>query len=466
MPNPPQKPPSTDPGSGPKSLAGLSKLVPSFVLASQSPRRQDMLRQQNLDFSVIVPDIDEKPRPGEAPADYVLRNGHLKAQAACVRRPLQTLGRIVVASDTIVVSPDGQRILEKPKDPAAARAMIQELSGQTHRVVSSLVLWFGGTDADPTPRPLLGDVVVTQVTFARIPELWLEGYLASDEPYDKAGAYGIQGLAGAWVERLEGSYTNVVGLPMCETLHQLLQLATVQSFYEKNLHTYGASLKGHTTNKATHDWDRLVAVSKNSSMAQMRLAYAFGQRHFGESYAQSLKERHQQMAEAPDITWHFIGRLQSNKIPSIASLAHVVHSLDDCDKAKTLAAACAKLGRSMEVYVKAQVSPATQASRGCIWDSPETQELFQFLCSTDAGPLVWRGFMGIAPLGVGAPETQRLFEDFMRQGLQAWQKLRGGQTPVAFSLGMSQDAPSAQAAAQRLGLPPPMIRLGSAIFGP
>ena len=428
------------------------------VLASTSPRRQQMLRDQGLDVVTVSPEVEEVPEAGEAPVEYVLRNGALKARAACAKAPDTTKDRLVVASDTIVVAPDGLRILEKPADPAAAAQMLDLLSGRSHEVLSSLVIWWGShpTEANGAGFPLSAEVVRTKVSFASFPRAWRESYIASAEPYDKAGGYGIQGRAGAWVRRLEGSYTNVVGLPLCETLERLAELGTVAS-------SYGSIVPA--LDPLSDRLERLVAVSKSRPVHQLRMAYALGQRNFGESYVQELLAKKQALAPLPDVVWHFTGRLQSNKIAALAQAADIIHSLEDLEKAQALATACSRAGRTLGVYIKPELSPLTPASSGCSWET--AARLAQFLCevSVERGPLRWLGFMGMAPLGVNATETEGLFGDFMRRGAALWNETQGSGTPLSFSLGMSDDALLARRAAQHLGLPAPVVRLGRALFG-
>ena len=185
-----------------------------LLLASASPRRRDLLAQTGLRFEVDSANIPEAPLPGEDAATYVLRLAEAKAQAmwarhASTRRsaaaddPLMVLG-----ADTCVLS-QGE-ILGKPTDQADARRMLGMLSGRTHQVLTGLCLL--------TENESFADVEVTQVTMDLIDGPDLVRYLASGEPLDKAGAYGIQGYAARWIPRIEGDYFNVVGLPICRTV--------------------------------------------------------------------------------------------------------------------------------------------------------------------------------------------------------------------------------------------------------
>jgi septum formation protein len=180
-----------------------------FVLASGSPRRRDLLRQLDLDFTVDPADLDETELPDEPPALYVERLARAKAAAVAKRHP----GVIVLAADT-TVSIDGA-ILGKPRDDAEAHAMLKRLSTRTHEV-------FTGIAAGARAR-----VVRTSVRFRALGDAEIAWYVATGEPRDKAGAYAVQGRAGAFVEALEGSPTNVIGLPLAETLALLVEAGLV-----------------------------------------------------------------------------------------------------------------------------------------------------------------------------------------------------------------------------------------------
>jgi len=177
-----------------------------LVLASKSPRRAELLAAAGFDFIVRTAEIDETPLPDEAPADHVLRLAEEKG-AAVDAGP----GETVLAADTIVVL-DGA-ILGKPRDPRDAERMLRGLSGRRHDVLTGVSLRAGDR--------VVTRVASTAVWFAPLPENVIRWYVDSGEPMDKAGAYGIQGLASRFVERIEGSYSNVVGLPV-ELVHRLL----------------------------------------------------------------------------------------------------------------------------------------------------------------------------------------------------------------------------------------------------
>jgi septum formation protein len=182
-----------------------SRAPQRFVLASASPRRRELLSQLGLLFDVDAAHLDETARDGEAPPAYVERLALEKAAAVAGRHS----GRIVLAADTTVAL--GAEILGKPRDDAEAAQMLSRLSGRVHEV-------FTGIAASGRSR-----VVRTAVRFKTLTPEEIAWYVATGEPRDKAGAYAVQGKAGAFVEALDGSPTNVIGLPLVETLALLAE---------------------------------------------------------------------------------------------------------------------------------------------------------------------------------------------------------------------------------------------------
>ncbi|WP_436877788.1 Maf family protein [Siccibacter turicensis] len=176
----------------------------ALYLASGSPRRAELLTQLGVSFTRVLIDVEEVRQPHESAEAYVRRLSRDKAQAGVAQAPSDLP---VLGADTIVIL-NGD-VLEKPRDAAHASDMLRRLSGQTHQVMTAVTL------ADRTY--LLDCLVVTDVTFRVLSEEDITRYVASGEPMDKAGAYGIQGLGGCFVRKINGSYHAVVGLPLVET---------------------------------------------------------------------------------------------------------------------------------------------------------------------------------------------------------------------------------------------------------
>ncbi len=198
----------------------------AFILASASPRRRALLRRLGHDPLTHTPNIEEIPQAHETPSAYVMRLASEKATHVAVELgwpppPHGHPAPWVLAADTTVVL-DGQ-LLEKPHTPAAALTMLTRLRGRTHQVLTGVAV------ADRRDLALHRLVVSTDVTFAKVSDRCLERYVRSGEPLDKAGAYGVQGIGTVLVREVHGSYSNVVGLPLAETLELLLSLGAIDA---------------------------------------------------------------------------------------------------------------------------------------------------------------------------------------------------------------------------------------------
>jgi septum formation protein len=193
-------------------------------LASQSPRRLQLLAQIGVQPELLLPDEDEDaealelPRPGEPPADYVVRVTRAKLRAAVARHARRGLapGAILCADTTVAL---GRRILGKPADAAEAAATLHALSAGTHRVLTAVALHRG--------RRVRQALQVSHVRIAPLPATAIDAYVASGEPFGKAGAYAIQGALAGWIVHVDGSHSGIMGLPLYETA-QLLRAAGVR----------------------------------------------------------------------------------------------------------------------------------------------------------------------------------------------------------------------------------------------
>lgn len=187
-----------------------------LVLASASPRRQALLAGQGLHFEVVPSALKEPaPEAGEIPADYAARMARIKGEDIASRHP----GKVILSADTIVVQ--DRNILGKPRDRAEAMAMLASLSGGWHEVVTGFCV-LRDEDGLAVCR-----TVSTRVHMALNPHDMLAAYIATGEPMDKAGAYGIQGVGAFLVDEVQGSYTNVVGLPLRSVLNILLEIGAI-----------------------------------------------------------------------------------------------------------------------------------------------------------------------------------------------------------------------------------------------
>jgi septum formation protein len=194
----------------------------NFVyLASQSPRRRQLLEQIGVRYELLLPTPDEDAEaleialPGEAPLSYVKRVTHLKLEAAMLRLKTRNLpkGPVLCADTTVAL---GREILGKPDNAQDALRILKKLSGNTHRVLTAVAIGEG--------KRRVSSVSISSVTFASMTSAEMKAYVASGEPMGKAGAYGVQGLAAAHIAVIKGSYTGIMGLPLFETADLLKQI--------------------------------------------------------------------------------------------------------------------------------------------------------------------------------------------------------------------------------------------------
>lgn len=191
----------------------------NLILASASPRRRRLLADAGITFVVESADIDEQPLPGEGPEEHVCRLAEEKARAIAGRFP----GACVLAADTVVVYRG--KIMGKPVDAGDAIKMLQTLCGNTHEVWTGFCILISGK-AGPVVR-----AVRTEVRFVQYDPEMVGAYVATGEPLDKAGAYGIQGRGGIFVRELKGSCSNVVGLPMADVVQELRRLGVIRPLH-------------------------------------------------------------------------------------------------------------------------------------------------------------------------------------------------------------------------------------------
>ncbi len=182
----------------------------TLIVASASPRRSELLRNAGISFVVEPAHVPEQPLPDEQPLVYAQRLARDKALAVFARHP----DDVVLGADTIVVAEE--HLLEKPRDGEDAARMLRLLSGRAHQVITGVCLMSAGFEQK--------EAEITEVQFSSLTETEIASYVATGEPMDKAGAYAIQGVASRWVERIDGCYFNVVGLPVPRVYRMLRRL--------------------------------------------------------------------------------------------------------------------------------------------------------------------------------------------------------------------------------------------------
>ena len=456
-----------------------------FILASASPRRRALLAASGLHFVCAPVALDESPRAGERAQELVLRLARAKAQRAA---ELADGARVVLGADTVVVL--GARVLGKPRDAAHALAMLTQLAGRTHEV------WTGVALATPASARVETLSVSSRVTLRRASESELRAYIAGGEPHGKAGAYALQGEGARFVERVEGSRSNVIGLPLDETL-ALLANAGVRAPDAQALHADISARLARVRARVASALARagrepadvtLTGVSKSQTPGAIFFAALKGVRDVGENYAQELH------AKAPAVTslladagaqpaaprWRFIGQLQRNKVRLVAPVAACVESVDRESLARELDQRAREAGRTLDVLLQVQLDEKVlnaqagakfkqQAFKKSNAQTPPhltrhpaaarggaAPETLPALCDAVArcNNLRLRGLMTLpAPLG---PEHARrvfaqLFELRNTLGARALPELSMGSS-ADFELAIAEGAS--------------IIRVGTAIFGP
>lgn len=208
-----------------KTLTASNRRI---ILASGSPRRQELTRRIGFEPHVVVSDIPEVKTATESPADYTRRLAFLKAQGVAeMLVGSDETADWILAADTIVVL--GDEVLEKPADIADARRMLGRLSGNSHTVITSFCWWSRSTHDGGEKLPIVGSVE-TAVHFRELSEEMIEQYLATGESMDKAGSYGAQDIGSILIRKIEGSYFSVVGLPICEVVEALQEVGALEKY--------------------------------------------------------------------------------------------------------------------------------------------------------------------------------------------------------------------------------------------
>lgn len=419
---------------------------PWIVLASGSPRRRALLEGAGVPVRVRPADVDETPFTGEDARDYARRLARAKADAG--RAALEPGDpRWALGSDTVVTL-DGA-ILGKPADAADARRMLRQLSGRTHHVVTTWAL--------AGPRTVEGESV-TAVTFRALTDDEIGAYVQSGEPMDKAGAYAIQGGAGAFVSRRDGDWSAVVGLPVGQVCAALLREGLVPAdaagVAPRRAAVMGrveaaARAAGREASTIT-----VVAVGKKHPAERLEAAVRAGQRDLGESYVQEWQAKAAALDASPggrDVVWHFVGRLQRNKAKYLAERIDVVHGIDDLRTAETLGRRADAAGRVVPVML--QVNLAGEASKAGV-DAAEVEAYLDTIA----------GMRGVTPRGLMTLPPRTGVDD-ARVWFDRLATLRAAcdrpDRPLPWlSMGMSGDLEAAVAAGAT------HVRIGTDFFGP
>jgi MAF protein len=398
-------------------------------------------------------DIDERARDGESPVELALRLAREKAVAVAER--LRGERRQVLGSDTIVVLDD--RVLGKPRDREDALRLLRALAGRTHTVVTAVAV------VDSQSLAVRERAVESRVTLRSASDEELRRYVATGEPLDKAGGYAIQGEGGWLVSHLEGSRSNVIGLPVEETLALLAEtrdpgddpaagerLRAVQERIERACRRAGRAV-GEV---------RLVGVCKGQPADRIAPAVRAGVSLLGENYVQELREKRRRLeailepAEAARLRWRLIGGLQRNKARAAVSLVHAVDSLDRASLAAELDRHAAAAGVVLDVCL--QVNLSREPQKGGVLEE-DVAELLARCASLESLRVV--GLMTI-PAESPSPEASRPVFARLRELRDTLRESPGGEELHELSMGMSGDFEVAIEEGATL------VRVGTALFGP
>ena len=320
-----------------------------LVLASQSPRRRELLERAGFSFTVSPTQLSEILNDSLSLTARIEDLARRKAEAWVeLAKTTNTQDILVLAADTVVAL--GDQILGKPKDQNENLSFLRQLSGHNHQVITAVCL------VEPATGKTLVSHGLSVIRFRSLAEDEMLAYASSGDGLDKAGGYGIQGPAGKFVETMTGDFDNVMGLPIA-VVEELLRVggwkldrgdSIGQKLNAVRSRVSAACARAGRAESTV----RVVAVSKTKPAEMISAAIAAGQKLFGENYVQEALGK---MAGFPSAEWHFIGSLQSNKAKSVAGKFALVHSVDRVKLASTLDLAARELGVRQPVLLQIHI---------------------------------------------------------------------------------------------------------------
>lgn len=439
-----------------------------LVLASQSPRRRQILTISGYEFDILPSQISEIPDENLNMTSRIRQLASEKAHACLkLRKSTEEQGFLFLAADTVVVL--GDQILGKPKDEIEARSFLRRLSGRSHSVITAISLVDGVSGKETQAH------AITEVKFKELTDQQITDYIKTGEPFDKAGGYGIQGEAAGFVERVEGPYDNVVGLPMVQVRSAISEMGLTVSRKHSEISNGLSDVRSRIHSSANrygrnHEAIELIAVSKTKSATDVVEAWQAGQRHFGENYAQEATEKIKDVeelirsVEAPlsskPITWHFIGNLQSKKVKSIVGIFDYIHSVDRLSLAEEISKRAVEKGIEQKILL--QLNFGEEATKS----GASASEYLDLALKVSALPgMRLCGLMALPPLKESADASRAQFTEIKlifeatQAALRAKGASRAGDLFCELSMGTTGDFEQAVAEGAT------MIRVGTAIFG-
>ncbi len=312
-----------------------------IVLASQSPRRAEILKKAGYYFVSFPVFISEIPNENLSLDEQIIDIAKRKALACLDLCPDKNPGNIILASDTMVCL--GNSAIGKPENEQDAFDTLKKLSGKMHEVKTAIIL------LDQSTKEITSHIETSQVFFKNLNDQDIWDYIKTGEPMDKAGSYAIQGLGGKFVEKFVGDYNNVVGLPL-SALEKIF-IAKNWSFEKSPLSQIKAKL-----NSDQH----LLAVSKLQPLEKIRELASQGQKAFGENYIQEALEKVEALKEL-NLEWHLIGPIQKNKVKYLKNNFAYLHAIDSLELAELVSKKASEIGFVQKVFI--QVNLANEATK-------------------------------------------------------------------------------------------------------
>jgi MAF protein len=440
-----------------------------LVLASQSPRRRQILTISGFDFEVLPSQISEIPDENLNLREKIRQLAADKAKACLkMRNGTKGLNFLVLAADTVVVLDD--QILGKPKDEAEARSFLRRLSGRSHLVLTAVTM------VDSSTLIEFSGHAETTVKFRDLSPDEIDLYVKTGEPFDKAGGYGIQGLAAQFIQDIQGPYDNVVGLPM-DVVNQgviffqekvpgfHLSRNPRMDFIKERLRKFKSNIAELSAKSARGSIQtKLIAVSKTKPSTDVVFAWRAGQVDFGENYAQEAiqKKRDVEMLICSmkpglsELRWHFIGHLQTKKVKQVVGEFDLIHSVDRLSLAEEISKRAVE--KSIIQSILLQVNFADEKTKSGV----ATADYVELALKISQMPgISLCGLMALPPLFESHQETSALFREIIklfeitRSALEA----RSITSFTEISLGTTQDYQEAILSGAT------MVRIGTAIFG-
>lgn len=437
-----------------------------LVLASQSPRRRQILTISGYEFDILPSQISEIPDENLNLTSRIRQLASDKAHACLkMRKSTEEQGFLFLGADTVVVVDD--QILGKPKDEIEARSFLRRLSGRSHSVITAISLVDGVSGKETQAH------AITEVKFRSLSDSEISEYIATGDPYDKAGGYGIQGAAAKFVESINGPYDNVVGLPIAEVRKCIDELSasigfTVSKRSSKislNLESVRQKLKlAAEKNRRLVSDIRLIAVSKTKPATDIIEAWKSGQCDFGENYAQEAIEKIGDVqelirsvdAEANPVTWHFIGTLQSKKVKSVVGVFDYIHSVDRLSLAEEISKRASAKRITQKILLQLNFGSEDTKSGA---SSAEFSSLAEAVSQLPGIQIC--GLMALPPLQEKADAARAQFAEIRKIFLATRSQLSLHAQASFCELSMGTTGDFEQAIAEGAT----MIRVGTAIFG-